>query len=75
APNKTVVVALGSPYLAQSFPQIQNYVCTFSSASTSEASAVRVLFGELKPKGRLPVTLPGIASRGTGLTVQVSMKP
>jgi len=75
APNKTVVVALGSPYLAQSFPQIQNYVCTFSTASTSEASAVRVLFGELKPKGRLPVTLPGIASRGVGLTPQVAMKP
>jgi beta-N-acetylhexosaminidase len=71
APNKTVVVALGSPYLAQSFPQIQNYVCTFSTASTSESSAVRVLFGELKPKGRLPVTLPGIASRGAGLSAQV----
>jgi beta-N-acetylhexosaminidase len=75
APNKTVVVALGSPYLAQSFPQIQNYVCTFSNASTSEASAVRVLFGELKPKGRLPVTLPGIASRGAGLSAQSSLKP
>jgi beta-N-acetylhexosaminidase len=73
APNKTVVVALGSPYLAQSFPQIQNYVCTFSNASTSEASAVRVLFGELKPKGRLPVTLPGIASRGA--SAQSSLKP
>jgi hypothetical protein len=30
-----------------------------------------VLFGELKPKGRLPVTLPGIASRGAGLSAQV----
>jgi beta-N-acetylhexosaminidase len=75
APAKTVVLAMGSPYLAQDFPQIQNYICSFSNASTSEASVVRVLFGELKPKGRLPVTLPGIASRGAGLTAQVSMKP
>lgn len=74
AANKTVVVALGSPYLAQSFPQIQNYICTFSNASTSESSAVKFLFGELKAKGRLPVTLPGIASRGAGLSGQTSLK-
>jgi beta-N-acetylhexosaminidase len=74
AANKTVVVALGSPYLVQSFPQIQNYVCTFSNASTSEASAVRLLFGELKARGRLPVTLPGIADRGAGLSGQTAMK-
>ncbi len=34
APEKTVVVALGSPYLIEDFPQIQNYVCTYSLAST-----------------------------------------
>jgi len=74
APTKTVVVALGSPYLAQSFPQIQNYVCTFSNAGTSESSAVRGLFGELKARGRLPVTLPGIADRGAGLSGQTALK-
>ena len=75
APAKTVIVALGSPYLAQGFPQIQNYICTFSNAGTSEASAVKTLFGELKPRGRLPVALPGIAERGFGSAVQTSMKP
>jgi beta-N-acetylhexosaminidase len=75
APAKTVVVAMGSPYLAQGFPQIQNYICTFSNAGTSEASAVKVLFGELKPRGRLPVALPGIAERGFGSAVQTSLKP
>lgn len=61
---KTVVVALGNPYVAPSFPSIQNYLCTFSAASTSEVSAVKALFGELQPQGRLPITLPGIAARG-----------
>jgi len=65
AAAKTAVVAMGSPYLAQSFNNIQTYLCTYSSASTSELSAVKVLFGELAPKGKLPVTLPGIAARGT----------
>lgn len=68
AAPKTVVLAMGNPYVAQSFPLIQNYICTFSGAPSSELSVVKVLFGELQPQGRLPVTLPGIAKRGTGLT-------
>jgi beta-N-acetylhexosaminidase len=68
AADKTVVVALGNPYVAQNFPRVQNYICTYSNASTSELSAVKVLFGELKAHGRLPVTLPGIAPRGTSIS-------
>lgn len=64
AAPKTVVVAMGNPYIATSFPAIENYICTFSAVSTSELSAVKVLFGELQPRGKLPVTLPGIAARG-----------
>ena len=67
AAEKTVVVALGSPYLAQSYAAVQNYICTYSNASTSELSAVKALFGELTPHGKLPVTLPGIAERGFSL--------
>lgn len=64
AAPKTVVVAMGNPYVAPSFPSIQNYLCTFSAVSASEVSAVKALFGELQSQGRLPVTLPGIAARG-----------
>ncbi len=67
AAAKTAVVAMGNPYVAQSFPQIQTYICTYSNASSSELSAVKVLFGELQPQGKLPVTLPGIAQRGFSL--------
>lgn len=70
AAEKTAVIAMGNPYVAQNFPAIQTYICTYSNASTSELSAVKVLFGELKPEGRLPVTLPGIAQRGFSLTAQ-----
>jgi beta-N-acetylhexosaminidase len=65
AADKTTVVAMGNPYVAANFPAVQNYICTYSNASTSELSAVKVLFGELQPRGKLPVTLPGIAARGT----------
>ena len=67
AAAKTVLVALGSPYLAAQFPEAQNYLCTFSNAPVSEMSAVKALFGEIPIRGRLPVTIPGIAARGAGI--------
>jgi len=63
ANEKTVVVSLGTPYLIAQYPSIQNYICTFSNAPVSEASAVKFLFGEIPARGHLPVTIPGVAGR------------
>jgi beta-N-acetylhexosaminidase len=67
AAPKTAVVAMGNPYLAADFPKIENYMCTFSNATVSEIAAVRALFGEITIRGHLPVSIPNIAARGTGL--------
>lgn len=67
AAEKTLVVALGSPYLIESFPEIQTYMCTYAMASTSENSAVKALYGEVQNRAKLPVTLPGVAPRGFSL--------
>jgi beta-N-acetylhexosaminidase len=67
AAEKTAVLAMGNPYLAQDFPSVQNYICTFSNASVSEISAVKALFGEIPIRGRLPVSIPNIAQRGSGM--------
>jgi beta-N-acetylhexosaminidase len=67
AASRTVVLAMGNPYLARDFPAIQNYVCAFSNASVSETAVVKALFGEIPIRGHLPVTIPGIAARGQGL--------
>jgi beta-N-acetylhexosaminidase len=72
AASKTIVVAAGNPYVAQAFPAIQNYVCTFSDESVSEISAVKALFGEIAIHGRLPVSIPGFALRGTGIDRAIS---
>ena len=57
AKEKTVVLAMGTPYLTEDFPMIQNYICTFSNAKVSEISAAKALFGEIAIRGHLPVTL------------------
>jgi beta-N-acetylhexosaminidase len=67
AASKTAVVALGSPYVASQFPEIQTYLCTFSNMKVSEISAVKAMFGEIPMTGHLPVTIPNIAVRGVGL--------
>jgi len=67
AAGRTVVLAMGNPYMILDFPAIQNYVCAFSNATVSETAAVKAIFGESGISGHLPVAIPGIASRGDGL--------
>jgi beta-N-acetylhexosaminidase len=67
APDKTVVVAMGNPYLAAQLPEVKTYLCTFSDAQVSELSAVKAMFGEIPMSGRLPVSIPNVANRGAGL--------
>jgi beta-N-acetylhexosaminidase len=76
ATEKTVVLAMGNPYVAQDFPSMQNYLCTFSNASVSETSAVKALFGEIPIHGHLPVSIPNVAQRGAGIerTAQAAQK-
>jgi beta-N-acetylhexosaminidase len=67
AAERTVVLAMGNPYVVQDYPAIQNYVCAFSNVTVSETAAVKAIFGEIPISGHLPVTIPGIASRGEGI--------
>jgi beta-N-acetylhexosaminidase len=67
AASRTVVLAMGNPYLVRDFQAIENYVCAFSNATVSETAAVKAIFGEIAVGGHLPVTIPGVALRGEGL--------
>jgi len=67
AAERTAVVAVGNPYVAEDFSTIQNYLCTFSTAPVSEMSAVKALFGEIPIHGHLPVSIPTVAQRGAGI--------
>lgn len=67
ATQKTAVLAMGTPYLTDDFPTIQNYICTFSNATVSEISAARALFGEIPILGHMPVNLS--SASGTGAKI------
>ncbi len=62
-----VLIALGNPYLVRSFPGVNGYITTYSPVPPSETAAVKALFGEIPFRGKLPVTIPGVAKYGDGL--------
>jgi beta-N-acetylhexosaminidase len=63
AAEKSIFLAMGSPYILAQYPAASDSVCTFSNATVSEAAVVRFLFGEIPARGRMPVTVPGVVNR------------
>jgi len=57
-------IAARNPYDLLAFPQLRTYLVTYEYSEPALAAAVRVLFGEIQPQGRLPVSLPGLYPRG-----------
>ena len=69
-----VAVAFGSPYLLRDFPGLPTYLCAWGSQDVVQVAAVKALFGEAAIEGRLPITIPGLAKRGDGITKPVGTR-
>ncbi|MGH9614415.1 MAG: glycoside hydrolase family 3 C-terminal domain-containing protein, partial [Bryobacteraceae bacterium] len=69
-----ILVSLGNPYLVRNFPKVAAYLATFSTTSTSEIAAAKALMGIIPIGGKLPVTIPGIAKYGDGLSIPAAPK-
>jgi len=67
--KKVVGVSFGNPYILQSFPQLKTYIVAYGDMTTLQRASARTMFGMLEPNGKLPITLPGLVPRGTGLTL------
>jgi beta-N-acetylhexosaminidase len=57
-------VAVYNPYDLLAFPELGTYLVTYEYTQPALAAAVRVLFGEIQPRGHLPVSLPGLYPLG-----------
>ncbi|MGH3315564.1 MAG: glycoside hydrolase family 3 C-terminal domain-containing protein, partial [Nocardioidaceae bacterium] len=62
-----VAVAARDPYDIAYYPDVPAYLTTYSYTGVSMQSLVRVLFGEVSPTGRLPVTVPSAEDPATAL--------
>ncbi len=67
AGDRLVVVAAGTPYDLAAFPQISSYLATYGREAVMLEAAARLLVGEIGPRGRLPVSIPGCHPAGWGV--------
>lgn len=63
-----VLLSLGTPYVLEALPAAEGMICTYGDDPASIDAAVRALAGDISPRGKLPVSIPGIAACGDGLT-------
>jgi beta-N-acetylhexosaminidase len=71
AANKRVIaVSFGNPYILSSFPELKTYLIAYGDMSSLQRAAARSLLGTQSITGRLPITLPGLHPRGTGILLR-----
>ncbi|CAO3597027.1 unnamed protein product [Absidia cylindrospora] len=60
ANHKLVVAAVINPYDLMVFPDVETYLVTYEYTPPAHEAAVKMIFGEVSSRSRLPVTIPGI---------------
>jgi beta-N-acetylhexosaminidase len=63
-----VTVLFGNPYTATFLRDAPAILLTYDFYDRAERSAVRALIGDAPITGKLPISLPGVAERGAGVT-------
>lgn len=67
AGKKVIGVSFGNPYILGSFPELKSYVVSYGDMSSLQRATARVLYGQQDVTGRLPISLPDLYPRGTGI--------
>lgn len=72
--KKVVGLSFGNPYILQSFPKLKTYVVAYGDMTSLQRASARSILGMMETNGKLPISLPGLVPRGTGLTLVRSEK-
>ena len=65
--KKVGVIAFGNPYMIRQFPEAKTYAVTYAIEEIAQTAAARVMFGEVRFQGKLPVTIPSLFEIGAGI--------
>lgn len=63
-------ISFGNPYLLQSFPELRTYVVAYGDMPSLQQAAASALLGQIDVTGKLPISLPGLYPRGTGIQLK-----
>jgi len=73
AAKKPIVgISFGNPYLLQSFPGLRTYLVAYGDMPSLQQAVARALLGETDITGKLPISLPGLYPRGTGIQLKAT---
>ncbi len=68
AANKKVIgISFGNPYILMNFPELKTYIVGYGDMPSLQRAAARSILGTQDITGRLPISLPGLYPRGTGI--------
>ena len=71
---RLVGISFGNPYILMSFPRLQTYLVAYGDMQSLQQETAKALLGRQDLKGRLPISLPGLYPRGTGIQLRASKK-
>ncbi|MBA2646244.1 MAG: hypothetical protein H0U81_05540, partial [Pyrinomonadaceae bacterium] len=66
--------SFGNPYLLQSFPGLGTYLVAYGDMPSLQRAAARAVLGQIDVTGKLPISLPGLYPRGTGIQLKAVTK-
>jgi beta-N-acetylhexosaminidase len=70
AKTPIVAISFGNPYLLQSFPGLRTYLVTYGDMPSLQEAAALAILGKVDIGGKLPISLPGLYPRGTGIQLK-----
>ncbi len=74
AKKPIIAISFGNPYLLLSFPALRTYLVAYGDMPSLQQAAAQVLLGQLEVSGKLPISLPGLYPRGTGIQLRKSSR-
>jgi beta-N-acetylhexosaminidase len=68
ASDKRVIgISFGNPYILGSFPQMKTYIVSYGDMPSLQRASAKAILGLLDFSGKLPISLPSLYPRGTGI--------
>src|SRR5688572_7305035 len=72
AKTPVIAISFGNPYLLQNYPGLRTYLVAYGDMPSLQQAVARGLLGEIDIVGKLPISLPGLYPRGTGIQLKAA---
>jgi len=72
AKTPVIAISFGNPYLLQNYPGLRTYLVAYGDMPSLQQAVARALLGEIEIAGKLPISLPGLYPRGTGIQLKAA---